>query len=68
MNRANSRGKVINIVNEESDAVFQILSSRKAMRFKALGTDSGEDNIDAIRLVEIQDQSIDADRIHDAFL
>lgn len=68
VNRANSRGNVINIVNEESDAVFQILSSPKAMRFKPLGKDSDDGEGDSVRLAEIHENGIDADRINDAFL
>lgn len=39
VNRANTRGNVLNIVNERSDDVHAILGSGKTMRFLALGTD-----------------------------
>ncbi|EQB10363.1 DUF3320 domain-containing protein [Novosphingobium lindaniclasticum] len=39
VNRSNSRGNVLNIVNERSDDVFEILSGGRTMRFRALGHD-----------------------------
>lgn len=39
VNRKNTRGGVVNIVNERSDDVYEILSSGKTMRFRALGKD-----------------------------
>ena len=42
INRANTRGNVLNIVNERSNDVHAILSSAKAMRFLALGRDKDE--------------------------
>ena len=42
VNRANTRGNVLNVVNERSDDVHAILSSAKAMRFLALGRDKDE--------------------------
>lgn len=42
VNRANTRGNVLNIVNERSDDVHAILTSGKAMRFRALGHDRAE--------------------------
>jgi hypothetical protein len=68
VNRANSRSNVINIVNEESDAVFKILSSGKAMRFKALGKDSDEEQPDAVRFAELLDMQVSAERVNDALL
>tara|TARA_R100001377_G_scaffold85169_2_gene70622 strand:+ start:1298 stop:6019 length:4722 start_codon:yes stop_codon:yes gene_type:complete len=68
VNRANARGNVVNIVNEESDAVFQILSTRKAMRFKALGKDNEEKLDESIRFSEIHDESGGYESIHDNFL
>ena len=43
VNRANTRGNVLNIVNERSDNVYALLSSGKVMRFLALGRDKDED-------------------------
>jgi len=42
VNRANTRGNVLNIVNERSDDVHAILAAGKAMRFLALGVDKAE--------------------------
>lgn len=42
VNRSNTRGNVVNIVNERSDDVFSILASGKTMRFRPLGSDSHE--------------------------
>ncbi|MGB3796591.1 MAG: DUF4011 domain-containing protein, partial [Alteraurantiacibacter sp.] len=42
VNRANTRGAVINIINERSDDVYAILASGKTMRFRALGKDKHE--------------------------
>lgn len=39
VNRANTRGNVVNIINERSDDIWSILLSGKAMRFRALGHD-----------------------------
>ena len=43
VNRANTRGNVLNIVNERSDNVYALLFGGKAMQFAALGQDRGED-------------------------
>jgi hypothetical protein len=42
VNRANTRGNVVNIVNERSDDVFAILDAGKTMRFRPLGSDNHE--------------------------
>lgn len=39
VNRANTRGNVVNVINQQSDAVFDVLQSGRAMRFRALGMD-----------------------------
>ncbi|MHB1302215.1 MAG: DUF3320 domain-containing protein [Acidiphilium sp.] len=43
VNRANTRGNVLNIVNERSDDVYVLLAGGKTMRFLALGDDKDED-------------------------
>ena len=48
VNRANTRGNVINIVNERSDDVYDILSGSRTMRFLAIGQDKADDE-DAVR-------------------
>ncbi|MET0270624.1 MAG: DUF3320 domain-containing protein [Sphingomonas sp.] len=42
VNRANSRGNFLNLVNERSDDVFAALCGGKTMRFRALGEDRHE--------------------------
>jgi hypothetical protein len=45
VNRTNTRGNVLNVVNGRSDDIYSILLGRKTMRFRALGADrddSGE--------------------------
>ncbi|WP_266183213.1 DUF3320 domain-containing protein [Dyella humicola] len=42
VNRSNTRGNVLNIVNERSDIVYALFSSGKTMRFAALGHDEEE--------------------------
>jgi hypothetical protein len=49
VNRANTRGNVINIVNERSDDVYDILSGSRTMRFLAIGQDKTDDE-DAVHL------------------
>lgn len=43
VNRANTRGNVLNVVNERSNDVHGILSSGKAMRFLAIGRDKDDE-------------------------
>ncbi|MDR3425829.1 DUF3320 domain-containing protein [Silvimonas sp.] len=43
VNRANTRGNVLNIQNERSNDVYDILSRGKIMRFLATGSDRAED-------------------------
>ena len=66
VNRANTRGNVVNIVNERSDHVWAILSSGKAMRFRALGHDTrrGDDASDIVLANEDFDD-VGADRYTD---
>lgn len=63
VNRANTRGNVVNIVNERSDDVYQLLSGGRTMRFRALGHDrhaAGE-----IVLAEEADQAVGTERYTD---
>lgn len=66
VNRANTRGNVVNIVNERSDDVWSILASGKAMRFRALGHDvrRDEDSTEIILADESPDD-IEGDRYTD---
>ncbi|MBA3512297.1 MAG: DUF3320 domain-containing protein [Sphingomonas sp.] len=67
VNRASSRGNVLNIVNERSDEVFKLLSAGKALRFKALGRDKTE-SPDEIVLADTDDKSIGDERYTDNYL
>lgn len=64
VNRSNTRGNVINIVNERSDDVFAILSSGKAMRFLGLGKDKDE-GAGSIRLADAHEDDFEKDRFTD---
>lgn len=44
VNRANTRGNTINVVNERSDDVHGILSGSKVMHFLAIGRDKSDDD------------------------
>ncbi len=67
VNRANTRGSVLNIVNERSDDVYAILSSGKTMRFLALGGD-GEPASDVVLPPAGGEGTIDEQRYTDTFL
>jgi len=67
VNRASSRGNVLNIVNERSDDVFKLLSAGKALRFKALGRDKVE-SADEIVLADADDKSVGSERYTDNYL
>ena len=67
VNRLNSRGNVVNVVNERSDDVYAILSSGKAMKFLAIGRDKDAER-DSIKLADAGEPGFDADRYTDAQL
>jgi hypothetical protein len=67
VNRANTRGNVLNIVNERSDDVHALLSSGKTMRFFALGKDKVEDSREVVLADAIQ-QGSEEDRHTDSWL
>ncbi|MCP3442001.1 DUF4011 domain-containing protein [Bradyrhizobium sp. CCGUVB14] len=67
VNRANTRGNVLNIVNEHSDDVHALLSGGKTMRFFALGKDKVEDSREVILADGIQ-QGSEEDRRTDSWL
>jgi hypothetical protein len=64
VNRSNTRGNVISIVNERSDDVYAILSSGKAMRFMGLGKDKDE-GAGSIRLADAHEDDFEKDRFTD---
>ncbi|RYX80499.1 DUF3320 domain-containing protein [bacterium] len=66
VNRANTRGNVVNIVNERSDDIWSILLSGKAMRFRALGHDVRKgDQTSEIILADEPEDDAEADRYLD---
>jgi hypothetical protein len=67
VNRTNTRGSVLNIVNGESDEIYQILSGRKTMRFRALGTDR-DDAGETLGLADPDEQGGGARRYADTEL
>lgn len=67
VNRTNTRGNHVNIVNERSDEVYGILSSGKTMRFHALGKDKAEE-ADGIRFASDADEEVSEDRLTDNLL
>jgi hypothetical protein len=42
VNRTNTRGNILSIVNGRSDDIYSVLSARRTMRFRALGSDHDE--------------------------
>ena len=64
VNRANTRGNVLNIVNERSDDVHPLLSTGKAMRFLALGRDKEEER-GAVTFADPGQQGFDEERYRD---
>lgn len=67
VNRANTRGNHVNIVDESSDDVHRILSSGKNMRFHALGKDSAVEE-DEIRFTSVAAEDVNEDRLTDNLL
>jgi hypothetical protein len=61
VNRANTRGNVLNIVNARSDDVHVLLASGKTMRFLAHGRDQGEDRGEIVLSTAVS-QRFDEDR------
>lgn len=66
VNRANTRGNVLNIVNERSDDVYAILGGGKTMRFHALGHD--RHGADEIVLAKEVEEPVSEDRYTDNLL
>lgn len=67
VNRSNSRGNVVNIVNERSDDVYRILASGKAMRFLAIARDRDDENSD-VRWANAGEEGFDPGRFTDVQL
>lgn len=66
VNRANTRGNTLNIANGRSDNIYSVLSVRRTMRFRPLGTDHeiGE----TLRLADANEGNGDASRFADTEL
>jgi hypothetical protein len=67
VNRANSKGNVLNVVNERSDDVYAILAEQKSMRFLALGRDKDEE-VQGLRLANVGEEGFADDRYTDTQL
>lgn len=67
VNRANTRGNVVNVINERSDDVQVILSTGKVMRFLALGQDNDMD-ANSVRLAGTNEEGSREDRYTDSQL
>ena len=70
VNRANTRGNVIAIVNERSDDTYAFLAGGKAMRFRALGRDADEpeDAANTVRLADAGEEGFEPERFRDGWL
>ncbi|MBC9033011.1 DUF3320 domain-containing protein [Sphingomonas sp. JC676] len=67
VNRANTRGNVLSIVNERSDDVYPLLADSKTMRFLAIGRDKDDAN-DTIKFVDAEHETFEEGRFTDAQL
>jgi aromatic ring-opening dioxygenase catalytic subunit (LigB family) len=61
VNRANTRGNLLNIINVRSDEVHTLLAAGKTMHFLAQGRDTGEDRGEIV-LAHTGPQRFDEDR------
>jgi hypothetical protein len=64
VNRANTKGNVLNIINERSDDVYALLSAGRKMRFLAIGKDKASD-ADEVHLFHAGDTGFDDARYGD---
>ena len=67
VNRSNTRGNVLNIANGRSDDIYSVLSARRTMRFRPLGTDD-VDTSEALRLADANEVAGDASSYTDTEL
>nr|WP_229466201.1 DUF4011 domain-containing protein [Pseudoduganella plicata] len=70
VNRANTRGNVIAIVNERPDDAYALLAGGKAMRFRPLGSDADEpeDAANTVRLADAGEEGFEPERFRDGWL
>jgi hypothetical protein len=67
VNRSNTRGNVINIVNERSDDVIALLSGGTKMRFQAVGKDKDNEQSEIVLAIP-EPEAFDEGRYTDAIL
>jgi hypothetical protein len=69
VNRANSRGNCLNVINEQADEIFSILRvNGRKMRFKALGKDKAVEGQEIMLSVPDTDTASASERFKDNFL
>lgn len=69
VNRANSRAKCLNVINERADEVFSILRVQgRKMRFKAMGKDKTAEGQEMLLATPEADLPSTSDRLTDSFL
>ncbi|WP_158803949.1 DUF3320 domain-containing protein [Acidisoma sp. L85] len=67
VNRSNSRGNILNIVNEQSNDVHALLADGKTMRFLAIGSEKEEEQ-SGTSYADSTDEGFDKERYTDAHL
>ncbi len=68
-NRANKRAKVLHVINERSDAIYQLLRIEgKRMRFKAMGRDKAESPQELLLASSDPTLPVSAERYTDNFI
>ncbi|WP_237058562.1 DUF3320 domain-containing protein [Loktanella sp. M215] len=69
VNRGNARANCLNVINEQADAVFDILRSHgRRMRFRAMGKDKAGDGQEMLLALPEADLPADSDRLTDSNL
>ncbi|MEO1921319.1 MAG: DUF3320 domain-containing protein [Sphingomonadaceae bacterium] len=68
VNRANTRGAVVNVINERPDDVYAMMASGKTMRFRALGKDKHEQGEILLADDTVDGETFDENRYTDNLL
>lgn len=68
VNRSNTRGPILNLINERTEDVYATLSAHKTMRFLARGTDKTADSKEMSLALPDPVESMDPSRFTDEFL
>ena len=68
VNRANLRANVVNVVNENADAVYAMLTAGRTLRFRALGTDEPAAAEQAVSLAAEAEEPVTEARLRDTYL